>query len=597
MATVTPQGSSPSCSNNQENLLITANQTGSASDYAYSVTGSYDTQDFNQPSFNPTSGNLSGGSDGTPSQSMVYNYVITPANGPSGYAPNGNLVSYTDYVMGTWNFGYDTLNRLTIASTNSTNSPYSNYTWVYDSFGNRLNQYGSSQPLQANPNTTCSNQAVPSGVLSNVYTCPNGLNQIASTNARTIPATPSYDAAGDMQGDGENQYLYDGEGRVCAVAAPSISGGTSWTGYLYDADGNRVAKGTITQWSCNMATNGFTLTASYVLDQSGNQMTEQDGQGNWVHTNVYANGSLIATYNNQGLHFRLTDWLGTLRAQTSADGILEETCASLPFGDTSTPCVSATEQVFTGKERDTESGNDYFGARYYSNAMGRFMSPDFDDLDDGGPEPVPYADLENPQTLNLYEYAGNNPLIHIDADGHCWPQWLCDFVNEVKNEFVYHEWTTNTKQAQIHQLDQQRAQQRAASLWQEQHPGQLYPGSIQQDIVFPIGLEGLGGITLEEMPGRGTGTDPSTPIGRRGNPIDVTPGTNSPEVINGRKFTGHALDQMQGRGIPSSVVEDVITNGTPGPGNDPGTFTHTGDGVQVVTNSTGDVVTVKTVSR
>nr|WP_252263704.1 RHS repeat-associated core domain-containing protein [Paracidobacterium acidisoli] len=326
-------------------------------------------------------------------------------------------------------------------------------------------------------------------------------------------------------------------------------------------------------------------------------MTEQDGQGNWVHTNVYANGSLIATYNNQGLHFRLTDWLGTLRAQTSADGILEETCASLPFGDTSTPCVSATEQVFTGKERDTESGNDYFGARYYSNAMGRFMSPDFDDLDDGGPEPVPYADLENPQTLNLYEYAGNNPLIHIDADGHCWPQWLCDFVNEVKNEFVYHEWTTNTKQAQIHQLDQQRAQQRAASLWQEQHPGQLYPGSIQQDIVFPIGLEGLGGITLEEMPGRGTGTDPSTPIGRRGNPIDVTPGTNSPEVINGRKFTGHALDQMQGRGIPSSVVEDVITNGTPGPGNDPGTFTHTGDGVQVVTNSTGDVVTVKTVSR
>ena len=32
---------------------------------------------------------------------------------------------------------------------------------------------------------------------------------------------------------------------------------------------------------------------------------------------------------------------------------------------------------FTGKERDTESGNDYFGARYYSSAMGRFMSPDW----------------------------------------------------------------------------------------------------------------------------------------------------------------------------------------------------------------------------
>ena len=31
---------------------------------------------------------------------------------------------------------------------------------------------------------------------------------------------------------------------------------------------------------------------------------------------------------------------------------------------------------FTGKERDSESGNDYFGARYYAASMGRFMSPD-----------------------------------------------------------------------------------------------------------------------------------------------------------------------------------------------------------------------------
>ncbi len=31
---------------------------------------------------------------------------------------------------------------------------------------------------------------------------------------------------------------------------------------------------------------------------------------------------------------------------------------------------------FTGKERDAESGLDYFGARYYASSMGRFMSPD-----------------------------------------------------------------------------------------------------------------------------------------------------------------------------------------------------------------------------
>jgi RHS repeat-associated protein len=70
---------------------------------------------------------------------------------------------------------------------------------------------------------------------------------------------------------------------------------------------------------------------------------------------------------------------------------------------------------FTGKERDTESGNDYFGARYYASSMGRFMSPDWS----AKVEPVPYAKLDNPQSLNLYEYVLNNPLHGVDPDGHC----------------------------------------------------------------------------------------------------------------------------------------------------------------------------------
>ncbi len=68
----------------------------------------------------------------------------------------------------------------------------------------------------------------------------------------------------------------------------------------------------------------------------------------------------------------------------------------------------------TGKERDTESGNDYFDARYYASAMGRFMSPDWS----AKIEPVPYAKLDDPQSLNLYSYVENNPLDRIDADGH-----------------------------------------------------------------------------------------------------------------------------------------------------------------------------------
>src|SRR5580692_2622552 len=76
--------------------------------------------------------------------------------------------------------------------------------------------------------------------------------------------------------------------------------------------------------------------------------------------------------------------------------------------------LSNCQSHFTGKERDTESGNDYFGARYYGSSMGRFMSPDYSD----DPVPVPYASLGDPQSLNLYAYAGNNPMTFSDEDGH-----------------------------------------------------------------------------------------------------------------------------------------------------------------------------------
>jgi RHS repeat-associated protein len=64
---------------------------------------------------------------------------------------------------------------------------------------------------------------------------------------------------------------------------------------------------------------------------------------------------------------------------------------------------------YTGKERDQESGNDYFGARYYASTMGRFSSPD--------PSGLYFANQQNPQSLNLYSYVLNNPMINVDPDG------------------------------------------------------------------------------------------------------------------------------------------------------------------------------------
>jgi RHS repeat-associated protein len=56
-----------------------------------------------------------------------------------------------------------------------------------------------------------------------------------------------------------------------------------------------------------------------------------------------------------------------------------------------------TENHFTGKERDTESGNDYFGARYLSSTMGQFLTPDWS----AKVEPIPYSKLGDLQSLNL----------------------------------------------------------------------------------------------------------------------------------------------------------------------------------------------------
>ena len=74
--------------------------------------------------------------------------------------------------------------------------------------------------------------------------------------------------------------------------------------------------------------------------------------------------------------------------------------------------TSHVKQKFTGKERDAETGLDYFGARYMSAAQGRFTSPD-----------KPFADqhLEDPQSWNLYAYGRNNPLFFVDPSG----QYVC----------------------------------------------------------------------------------------------------------------------------------------------------------------------------
>ena len=85
---------------------------------------------------------------------------------------------------------------------------------------------------------------------------------------------------------------------------------------------------------------------------------------------------------------------------------------------------------------------------------------------------------------------------------------------------------------------------------------------------------------------------PSLPVGRRGAPMEVPHGTNTPTTIDGRRYSGHALDQMQSRGFTPRVVENSIEHGKRAPGNQPGSAEHLFEGVKVITNDKGDVITV-----
>ncbi|MFP5237882.1 MAG: RHS repeat-associated core domain-containing protein [Acidobacteriota bacterium] len=152
---------------------------------------------------------------------------------------------------------------------------------------------------------------------------------------------------------------------------------------------------------------------------------------------IYHPTVLLATYsadhnptqNVAGiLNFYIDDPLGTRRhrgprgqvfvrgvvVMTDYAGNTAETCHSLPYGNGEDCAATPAEHLFTQHERDAETGNDYFGARYYASSMGRFLTPDWS----AKVEPVPYSKLDDPQTLNLYAYVGNNPFIRLDADGN-----------------------------------------------------------------------------------------------------------------------------------------------------------------------------------
>lgn len=119
-----------------------------------------------------------------------------------------------------------------------------------------------------------------------------------------------------------------------------------------------------------------------------------------------------------------TDPIGSVRSITNESGgqvarydyrLFGEMCVG---GGFCTPVPGARQ--FAGKERDQETGLDYFGGRYYAASLGRFTTPD--------PAYVEGENIANPQLWNRYNYALNNPLRYEDPDGRLW-ETLWDAYN------------------------------------------------------------------------------------------------------------------------------------------------------------------------
>jgi len=221
-----------------------------------------------------------------------------------------------------------------------------------------------------------------------------------------------YDAAGNMTQDGTAAYTYDAESRLLTA------GGVTYT---YDGDGRRVKKDQVS---------GSTYDKLYWYGAGAEVLAETDLTGALPDEYIFFNGKRIARRKSTDeVNYYFADHLGSSRVVTNATGQILDDADFYPFGgERVVVSSSGNNYKFTGEERDPESGTDYFNARQYAYTLGRFLQPDefeggpidaFSSNDPLLPGPLPYADISNPQSLNKYPYAYNNPLSYTDPTGHC----------------------------------------------------------------------------------------------------------------------------------------------------------------------------------
>ena len=292
-------------------------------------------------------------------------------------ANNGNLKSQTIAPVNMkQSYLYDARNRLGSASEQPTGGGA--VTWSqsfgFDDFGNNW--------------VSAQEGALPGG-----GPRPNqaAWYQMAGTSGTVVNnriAGEQYDGAGNQTSLGALTAEYDGAGRMKLIR----SGSRTVASFAYDAFGQRV-------WAVRDG-----LSTVMVYDALGRLSAEYEAG---------VAGPLQPQYLTM-------DQLGSVRIATDGAGNVVRRADFLPFGEEIPAGLGGRtlagygqggpRQRFTGQERETESGVDYFKARYFNGAQGRFTSAD---------GPMVDQSAGDPGSWNLFAYGRNNPLRWVDPSGRC----------------------------------------------------------------------------------------------------------------------------------------------------------------------------------
>jgi RHS repeat-associated protein len=218
-------------------------------------------------------------------------------------------------------------------------------------------------------------------------------------------------------------YEYDAAGNL--TRSQTASG--AWQRYGYDAAGRLI----------NVKTDANALISSYSYGSSNQRLTTTEGglktyyawageavvaeyiEGDtaavvWSKSYVYLGARLLATLQPNGsggeaTQFHHPDRLGTRLISNASDANVQEQ-VTLPFGTAlGAESTGASNRRFTSYDRSATTGLDYAINRHYDSQQGRFTQVD--------PIGAGATDLNDPQSLNLYAYCGNDPVNYTDPSG------------------------------------------------------------------------------------------------------------------------------------------------------------------------------------